>query len=102
MRVLRLRTHYGVPALKGENSWGAGDPGTELRMLQCGHFVVSKYAKHVIIPGAAIVSADVEPERSPMETNPDIAARAVEINQALADQMQKRGPGRPKKEPVPA
>ena len=62
MKVLRLRAHYGVPALKGEQSWGEGDPGTELRALPNGHFVVSKYNKHVLIPGAAVVSADVEPE----------------------------------------
>ncbi len=61
MKVLRLRSHYGVPALKGENSWGAEDPGTDLRVLPNGHFVVSKYNKHVLLPGAAVVSADVEP-----------------------------------------
>ena len=78
MKVLRLRSHYGVPALKGEQSWGEGDPGTELRALSNGHFIVSKYGKHVLIPGAAVVSADVEPEQQ-------------------ADEA-KRGPGRPRKE----
>lgn len=80
MKVLRLRSHYGVPALKGEQSWGENDPGTELRALPNGHFVVSKYNKHVLIPGAAVVSADVEPD-----------------GQAVADEP-KRGPGRPRKD----
>ena len=78
MKVMRIRTHYGVPALKGENNWGANDPGTALSMIKCGHFVVSKYDKHVLLPGASIVSADVEPDE--------------------AEEPAPRGPGRPKKE----
>jgi hypothetical protein len=80
MKVLRLRSHYGVPALKGENGWGENDPGTELRMLPNGHFIVSKYNKHVLIPGAAVVSADVEPDGAVVADEP------------------KRGPGRPRKD----
>lgn len=85
MKVLRLRSHYGVPALKGEQSWGEGDPGTELRALPNGHFIVSKYGKHVLIPGAAVVSADVEP------------GDTLPLGVAVVDEV-KRGPGRPKKE----
>ena len=99
LKVLRLRTHYGVPALKGENTWGAEDPGTELRMLPCGHFVVSKYAKHVLLPGASVVSADVEPGQAP--AIPVITLGTPQLIDA--DPMTfgaKRGPGRPKKEPV--
>lgn len=81
MKVIRLRTHYGVPALKGENAWGVHEPGTELRMLPCGHFVVSKYGKNVLIPGAAVQGAEVEPEKT---------------IDAIAEE--KRGPGRPKKD----
>ena len=84
MNVIRLRTHYGIPALKGENNWCASDPDTSIRMLPNGHFVVSKYHKHVLIPGAALVSADVEPgERAVSEPAEDVV---------------KRSPGRPRKE----
>lgn len=96
MKVIRMRTHYGVPALKGESSWGADDPGTELRMLPCGHFVVSKYGKHTIIPGAGVVSADVEPEPKVVMTT-----EIEQVTQIPIEGMTmtlKRGPGRPKKE----
>ncbi len=97
MKVLRLRAHYGVPALKGEQSWGENDPGTELRALPNGHFIVSKYNKHVLIPGAAVVSADVEPEAFKIPagaTLPD----GLESSGIVEYVEPKRAPSRPKKE----
>jgi hypothetical protein len=99
MKVIRLRTHYGVPALKGENSWGEGDPGTELRMLPCGHFVVSKYGKHTLIPGAAAVSADVEPDLLKVPAGATLP-EGLQSSGVVEYTEPRRPPGRPKKEPV--
>jgi hypothetical protein len=96
MKVLRLRSHYGVPALKGEQSWGENDPGTELRVLPNGHFIVSKYNKHVLIPGAAIVSADVEPSTSDKLNAHFAEAKPATIEEFVGEV--KRGPGRPRKD----
>lgn len=96
MKVIRLRSHYGVPALKGEQSWGEGDPGTELRALPNGHFVVSKYGKHVLIPGAAVVSADVEPAPQQMFVPNGGPLTADHIENAT--EIVKRAAGRPRKE----
>jgi hypothetical protein len=114
MKVLRLRTHYGIPALKGENAWTAGEAGTELRMVS-GGAVVSKYGKHVWIPAQAMVSADVEPEKpltlgmvsealakgnSMGEAEPPVLMNQSDYEAMKAVDPPKRAPGRPKKEPV--
>jgi hypothetical protein len=110
MKVLRLRTHYGIPALKGENAWTAGEAGTELRMVS-GGAVVSKYGKHVWIPAQAMVSADVEPtaEHVPTKSPKVLGAElyAEKNGGTVLDALDKvdldglpKRPARAKKEPV--
>lgn len=63
MKVLTLRTHQGIAALKGENSWNA-DEHTGLRVLANGDYIVSRHSVHVRVPAAAVQYARVEPDEA--------------------------------------
>lgn len=78
MNITRLRTLRGITALKGENAFTTGVADCSIRMLPCGHFIVTKYGASVLVPSAGVDYADVEPSA---ETVPEAT----------------RGPGRPPK-----
>ena len=62
MKILKLRSHAGLPALKGEDAWSSDNPDTALRMIPCGHFIVSRHGKHELVPSNMVRSASVEPD----------------------------------------
>lgn len=101
MKVLRLRAHYGIPGLKGEDAWTATDKDTALRMLPSGHFIVSKYGKHELVPSNAVRGASVEPDPQPMELVSSTVETVASIPIEGMTMTLKKGPTKPKK-PAPA
>jgi len=61
MKILRLRTSTPLNELKGEQFWVA-DAHTQIRMLPCGHFVITRFDKNVLVPHGRVDSCAVEPD----------------------------------------
>lgn len=106
MKILRLRTSTPINELKGEQFWVA-DAHTKLAMLPCGHFVITRFDKHVLVPHGRVDSCAVEPDKSAIEQHMEeaayIAARLpmepLDIPMNPDAGPARRKPGRPPKAP---
>lgn len=102
MKILRLRTSTPINELKGEQFWVA-DAHTKLAMLPCGHFVVTRFDKHVLVPHGRVDSCAVEPDKSALEQHMEeaayIAARLPTEPGDVPVEPARRKPGRPPKVP---
>jgi len=106
MKILRLRTSTPLNELKGEQFWVA-DAHTQIRMLPCGHFVITRFDKNVLVPHGRVDSCAVEPD---VVLAPGAAALArlqeqergadTPAGEEPAEQPLRRKPGRPPKAPV--
>lgn len=61
MNVKMLRSKVACNLLKGEQSFIA-DPATNtsIAMMTCGHFVVSRFGKHILFTGAQVEFAELD------------------------------------------
>lgn len=70
MRVKHLRARVAVSLLKAEMAWTTDDEGpiphTLINMIPCGHFIVSRHGKHILLTGAMVEYAELyEPTMQP-------------------------------------
>lgn len=86
MNIIRIRCRESLPAFKGQDVFTA-DEKTQIRMLPCGHFVVTVSGVSQLVPHSNVKVCDVELPVAPVAVAPEYTE-------------EKRGPGRPKKEPV--
>lgn len=99
MKITQIRCREALPAFKGRDVFSV-DEKTQVRMIPCGHFVVTVDGKSQLVPHSAVKVCDIEDE----QPKPDTYAYTLERHNAeVADllredaQQPKRGPGRPKK-----
>lgn len=82
MNIIRIRCRESLPAFKGQDVF-TSDEHTKIRMLPCGHFVVTVGGVSQLVPHSGVKVCDVE-----------LPGPAMDYAE------EKRGPGRPKKDPV--
>lgn len=59
MNIKYLRSKVACNLLKGEQSFVADDETCKIAMMACGHFVVSRFGKHILFTGAQVEFAEL-------------------------------------------
>lgn len=100
MKITQIRCREALPAFKGRDVFSVDDK-TQVRMIPCGHFIVTVEGKSQLVPHSAVKVCDVDEDpvadfvlRGGEDLNNAKAYVSPENHAALTE---KRGPGRPKK-----
>jgi hypothetical protein len=59
MNIIRIRCREALPAFRGADVFTADDK-TQIRMIPCGHFIVTVNGVSQLVPHSAVRVADVE------------------------------------------